>query len=120
MIRRETLEAEKRASKKMDYHPTLQTVHMLLDASLELMDAVDGGAAQRNWERERLDLDKQVMLALLDMRAALLADDVKKALYITDCIQEMAGAKLRNRRRWSWYQPRIEEEFVVNGYDQHT
>lgn len=112
MIKRETLLAEKRAARKMDYHPDLRTIHMLLDASLELVDSVDGGTKQRDWEQERNEVDKQVPLALFDMRTALLAGDVEKAKYITECIQEMVSAKLRNRKKWSWYQPRIEEEFA--------
>ena len=110
-IKRETIMNHRRVVNKMDYVPTAETIRMLCDGALDLLDKVDGGQAQRDWEQERYELDKQVQLALFDMRTALLVHDVKKALYITECIQEMVHAKLRNRRRWEWYQPRIEEEF---------
>jgi hypothetical protein len=125
-IKRETILSHRRVVNKPDYVPTREVVRMLCDGALELLDQVDGGQDQRNWEQERYELDKQVQLALFDMRTTLLAGDVddptsdiklraaiaiQKALYLTECIQEMVHSKLRNRRKWEWYRPRIEEEF---------
>jgi hypothetical protein len=117
-ITRQRVVEEKRVARKMDYHPTTQTVHMLCDSLLELLDTVDGGQDQRDWEQERAELDKQVRLALADLRVEVqhLADDSlhrrTKAMYTLDMIDEMLSAKLRNRKKWDWYQPRIEEEFA--------
>jgi hypothetical protein len=115
MIRRETVLAEKRVVNKMDYHPTRQTVNMLCDGLLEALDAIDGGQGQRDWEQERREVEKQTQLALADLRATLHIPmdtlSVNKAAYTLACIDEMLSAKLRNRRKWDWYQPRIEEEF---------
>lgn len=115
MIKRETLLAEKRAARKMDYHPDTRTVHMLIDASIELLDAVDGGTSQRDWAQQRREMDKQVVLALADLQAALVAGDILMATFIGELMAEMVSEKrLGWRKEWSWYQPRIEEEFGMD------
>lgn len=131
MITRQRVLEEKRVARKMDYHPTRQTVHMLCDSLLELLDTVDGGQDQRDWEQERRQLDTQVGLGLLDLvevlhniidnvpadlepavvNAVPLLQDLSKAVLIAELIDQMVGEKLRNRKQWSWYQPRIKEEF---------
>lgn len=114
MIKRETIMNHRRVVNKLDYRPTAETVRMLCDGALELLDALDGGAGQREWEQERRAVDSQITAALDDLAAALVtptARNVDKATYIAGCLREMVTAKLRNRRQWSWYQPRIDEEF---------
>jgi hypothetical protein len=116
VIKRETLLAEKRAARKMDYDPSTSTIHMLLDAGLEMLDTIDGGTSQRDWVQERRTMDNQVMLALDDLQAELVAGDIERATFIVELMAEMLNEKrLGWRKEWSWYQPRIEEEFGMRG-----
>lgn len=120
MISRAKLLKIKKILKEDHYDITDPTavMHSLVDHGLECLDKIDGGAEQRDWAAERAVSDKQVRLALADIKAVLRPADssdmglsADRALYILDCIDQMLKAKLAWAREWSYYQPRIDEEF---------
>jgi hypothetical protein len=84
-------------------------MHTLIDHGLECLDKIEGGAEQRDWAAERARSDKQVRLALDDLKAAI--DRPSKAFYIADCIDKMLKAKTAWAREWAYYTPMIDEEF---------
>jgi hypothetical protein len=96
---------------------------MLIDAALELLDMVDGGAAQRDWDTERKVQEAQIRLALIDLDATLANAEaaptgrerlrsVIQGRFTIDMIREMLAEKrLAWRKEWSFYRPRIDEEF---------
>lgn len=104
-----------------------EVVLMLVDQCLLLDDAVNGGQPQRDWAAERAAADRQVRLALDDLRAVIqplrdiqegaLVDETErvahKADYTAGCIDQMLRAKTAWAREWAHYQPKIEEEFGV-------
>lgn len=63
-----------------------------------------------------MDMLKQVRKALNDIRATLATDgeavcDPVKALYQLDLLREMIDAQPSTRQPWSFYRPRVDEEF---------
>jgi hypothetical protein len=122
----------KRVARKMDYHPTTQTIHALADTCLELMDKVDGGVDQKAIERGYQERERQLKLALVDIRVEVatiqenipgdlepavvegepLLRDLSKVTYMLDLAQQMLRAKGPTwTREWAYYTPRIAEEF---------
>ena len=132
MIKRETIMAHRRVLNKMDYHPSTDTIRMLCDGALELLDALEGGPSIQARRAELTERERQVKLALTDLNVLLaeiqvaippdiepavveaepLLRDLSKARLMADLIIEMVKAKgPKWHREWSWYTPRIEEEF---------
>lgn len=125
-IKRETIMAHRRVVNKMDYRPTAETVRMLCDGALELLDELEGGPGVQALREEQRERERQVALALEDLnvwaREAYEAtysdgnlqtiDKVAKVRVGIELVREMLKAKgPKWRREWSWYTPRIEEEF---------
>lgn len=121
MIRRETLMALRNASKKMDFNPDSRTVHMLIQAALELMDVVDGGNSHVRFERE-------LHLGLDSLRQALQEGEThchtqpttgsasalvhfQKARYTVAVLDQMIRTKPDRRKPWAHYQEMVNEEF---------
>jgi hypothetical protein len=123
MMKRETLQAEKSAARKMDYHPQRQFVHSVVDSHLEALDLLDGGTTAANRTAEvrkgladvrtvltgRLDRLEQAetYVGLVDEAAA-----IRKAVFMLDVIsREMLSSDYRRYPTWADQQPRIAEEF---------
>jgi len=125
VIGREKLQLIKRLLKEDRYDVSAevnQTMHSLVDHGLECLDKIDGGAEQRDWVAERAVADKQIRLALDDLKKVLSAplrtmnrdagdDACDRGRYISDCIDQMLRAKTVWAREWAHYQPKIAEEF---------
>jgi hypothetical protein len=109
-IKRETLQALKKASRITGNAPDVHTARILIDSHLEALDALDGG-------RDAQERERQVRLALADLQAVLYTDpftpvDLSKAQFVTELVDEMLKAKgPKWSREWAWYRPRIGEEF---------
>lgn len=125
MIKRETLHKLRNQARQPDFVPTKQQYQTLLAASLELMDAIDGGNTAVNRGHE-------IQLGLADLRKVLheildnvpadvqpavvegepLIRDIQKAVLIAELIDQMLAEKGPQwRQLWDWYQLRIAEEF---------
>jgi hypothetical protein len=121
LMRRDTLQSLKRNMHKMDFRPQDQQFHALVDHGLAALDALEGGRDTIERKSELKERERQVSLALADLKAELEnvgtmpteeRPDVEKALYMLDLVDQMLRAKgTRWHREWAWYQPRIEEEF---------
>lgn len=132
MIKRETILAHRRVLNKMDYEPSRDTIRMLCDGALELLDALEGGPDTQAQRAVLAERERQVKLAVADLQALLveiqenvppdvepavveggpLLRDLAKARFTADLIVEMLKAKgPKWQNEWSWYTPRIEEEF---------
>lgn len=125
MMHRETLQALKRAARKMDHYPSPQTEHALIDHGLEALDLIDGGTTAANRIAEVRKGLNAVCTLLGTIRAAIpvdlepavvdggpLVDDLAKAVYALDLIStEMLGTDYRRYSSWADQLPRIEEEF---------
>jgi hypothetical protein len=126
MIKRETLMAHRRVINKMDYTPTRDTIRMLCDGALELLDALEGGPDVQQQRAELKERERQIALALDDLHAwareaytATYADGnlntvdtVAKVRVGIEKVKEMLRAKgPRWKNEWSWWRPQIDEEF---------
>lgn len=109
-MKRETLQAEKRAAKRPDYHPSLQFTHAVIDSHLQALDLIDGGTTAANRTTE-------IRAALDDLRKEVAGGrgnplQLDKALFMIDLIsREMLSSDYRRYSTWADQQPRIEEEF---------
>ena len=125
-IKRQTITDIRRVVNKFDYHPTRETIRMLCDGALELLDLVEGGPGVQQQRAELAERERQVGLALTDLQnwadeAWVLANregnpfvmrGAAKVRYGIDLVRTMLKAKgPKWKREWSWYLPRIEEEF---------
>lgn len=124
-MKRETLQAEKRAAKRPDYHPSLSFTHAVIDSHLEALDLIDGGttAANRTAEIRAGLADVTAILhdildnVPVDLEPAVidgqpLVTEVSKAVFILELISsEMLSTDYRRYGTWADQLPRIEEEF---------
>jgi hypothetical protein len=124
VISRQRLLEEKRLARKVDYHPTAQTVHMLIDHGLEALTLIDGGTTLANRNREveaglselRLVLHEILDNVPTDLEPAVvdggaLAADISKAVYIADLVAGMLTTDYRRYSTWADIRPQVEEEF---------
>jgi hypothetical protein len=135
MMSREKLLALKKAARRKTAGMELPiaTMHALLDSNLEALDQLEGGKTTQELRAELTERERQVGLALKDLRTELSeaerlaihdlpsfckADEdegvraIHKSLHTVDMINEMLKATgPKWQREWSWYTPRIEEEF---------
>jgi len=126
MIKRETIMAHRRVVNKMDYRPTAETVRMLCDGALELLDALEGGPTVQKQRAEIKERERQVGLALADLHGwatdlQTLVDEladpyatagtgkVRHGIYVVQQMLKARGPKWKNE--WSWWKPQIDEEF---------
>lgn len=109
------------------YPELAQLLHSLVDSNLEALDALEGGKTVQQHRGELQERERQIRLALKDLRAAITLNDghnhssydcsfdinrVGKAVFTLDMVEQMLKATgTKWRREWAWYQPRIEEEF---------
>jgi hypothetical protein len=106
MMKRETLQAEKAAARKMDYQPSTQFTHSVIDSHLEALDLIDGGTKAANRTAE-------VRKALADVRDTIVAGETRKAHYMLGVVMsEMLSSDYRRYPTWEDQQPRIDEEFA--------
>jgi hypothetical protein len=104
-MKRQRLLVEKAAARKMDYHPTRQFTHSVIDSHLEALDLIDGGTKAVNRTAE-------VRKGLDDVFAAIMAGETGRALYMLGIINhEMLSSDYRRYPTWEDQQPRIDEEF---------
>lgn len=109
------------------------TVFALIDANLQVLDELEGGASTVELRAALVERERQVRLGLADLFAALgraqaavgkiidsddAAQDaalreLERARFIGELIGEMLDAKKAPawHREWSWYAPRVAEEF---------
>lgn len=126
MMSRDKLRQVKSAARKMDFHPTTQLIHTLVDHGLEVLDELEGGRSTQELRAELKERERQVGLALDDLhvwaREAYAAtyrdgnlrtvDTVAKVRVGIELVKQMITAKgPKWRREWSWYTPRVSEEF---------
>lgn len=112
MIGRDKLHQLKSAARKPDFEPTTQLVHTLLDHGLEALDQMEGGKSTQELRTELVERERQVKLGLADLRAELERLGDAKALFTLAMVQQMFAAKGPAwLREWSYYTPRIDEEF---------
>lgn len=105
-----------------------QVLHALVDSNLEVLDQLEGGKSTQEQRAELKERERQVRLALADLRSVLhrahtsvevnwvnkdlVLADLAKGRFLLDMIEEMLKAKGPAwHREWNWYQPRIAEEF---------
>jgi hypothetical protein len=121
-IKRETLYKLRTALKAPEYQPTVDTIHMLLDACLEQADVIDGGNTQ-------IQLTMEVRNGLADLTKALSCADqeahgigdpvfremvqqqIHLANYTARQLDFMVRATPGRRKPWSVYREMIREEF---------
>ena len=113
LMQRQTLARLAKVARKMDYHPSRQEVITLVDHGLAALDEIDGGKSTIELRAELKERERQVKLALLDLGEALQTErNLEKGIYIAHLIMQMLNAKgTKWHNEWSWYQPRVEEEF---------
>ncbi len=114
MMKRQTLHTWSKQVHAGDPLPTSdkQALNTLIDSHLEAMDIIDGGDGRRTWEQDRANWDKQIRLALADLRVAIeQLPDANKAIYILVKVDEMLASKLAWRKNWADMQAQIAEEF---------
>jgi hypothetical protein len=131
MMTRDKLLALKKAARRKTAGMELPiaTMHALIDSNLEALDQLEGGKTTQERRAELTERERQVGLALKDLREILTSQSLtdiggadwmcreaeqaaKKAVYILDMINDMLKATgPKWHREWSWYTPRIEEEF---------
>jgi hypothetical protein len=126
LMKRETLMDIKRVVNKMDFYPTMDQFRALLNHGIAALDEIEGGDSVIKRRRELAERERQVKLALADLEATLEAatDEVTKtgsvpvlkAVYKARLTAALINQMLKARgpawhREWSWYQPRIAEEF---------
>jgi hypothetical protein len=109
-----TLRKRVKAGDALDRDQTLAVIDHGVAAYVEMQ----GGASAVERRRELAERERQVRLALADLREVLRPRlmrhqvDLDRARLIVDLIDEMLAAKGPAwKREWSWYQPRIDEEF---------
>jgi hypothetical protein len=88
----------------------------IIDHGVASWVEMEGGASAVLRRRELAERERQIALALSDVRAELtdtaLGGDAHKALYMVDCAIKMLSAKGPTwKREWSWYKPSVDEEF---------
>lgn len=124
-MKRETLQAEKRAARRPGYHPSLQFTHAVIDSHLQALDLIDGGttAANRTTEVRAGLADVTAVLhdildnVPVDLQPAVidgkpLVTDVSRAVFMLELIsREMLSTDYRRYGTWADQLPRIEEEF---------
>lgn len=124
-MKRETLQAQKRAARTPDYQPSLQFTHAVIDSHLQALDLIDGGTTAANRTAEVRTALADVAAALHDILGNISADlqpavvdgapliaDVSRALFMLELIScEMLSSDYRRYSTWADQQPRIEEEF---------
>ena len=111
-----TLRKRVKAGEALDRDQTLAVIDHGVQAYVEM----EGGASAVERRRELAERERQVRLALADLREVLTLSprsprprvgDVR-ARFILDLVDEMLKAKGPAwHREWSWYQPRVDEEF---------
>jgi hypothetical protein len=111
-----TLRKRVKAGETLDRDQALAVIDHGVAAYVEMQ----GGASAVERRRELAERERQVRLALADLREVLRPSarsprprvDVDRAKLILDLVDEMLAAKGPAwKREWSWYQPRIDEEF---------
>lgn len=104
----------------------------VIDHGIQALVEIAGGQSILDKRNELKTREAEVAKALVDLRVQIaeiqvnipvdvepavvegqvLVDDLSKAIYTVDAITEMLKAKGPAwKREWSWYRPRIEEEF---------
>jgi hypothetical protein len=92
----------------------------VLDHGVQAYVEMEGGASAVEKRRELAERERQVGIALAQLREELGPNrcsptgrvDIERARYTLDAIMEMLKAKGPAwRREWSWYAPAVEEEF---------
>lgn len=114
-----TLRKKVKAGEALDRDQTLA----ILDHGIQAYVEMQGGESAVLRRRELAERERQVSIALAQLREVVgrLAETAtdsmhpewgQEALYTVDAILDMLQAKGPTwKREWSWYQPRIEEEF---------
>lgn len=124
-MKRDKLQNLKSVMHKMDFRPSHQQFHALIDHGLEAMDLIDGGNTMPNRITEVRKGLNAVRVALADVKDNVdlglepavvdgqpLVDDLNKAIYMLDLIsKEMLSTDYRRYSSWADQLPRIEEEF---------
>jgi hypothetical protein len=116
MMSRDKLLALKKAARRKTAGMELPiaTMHALIDSNLEALDRLEGGTSTQERRAELAERERQVGLALRDLEVSIRTEGAStaKQLYILDMINDMLKATgPKWHREWSWYTPRIEEEF---------
>lgn len=133
MMKRETLLAwRKRARDSLQYASTRAEMLALCDHGLEALEQLAGGPSVLAQREELTERERQLKLALKDLRAGLnavldnipadlepavvqgapLIRDLQRTVLTVELMEEMLKAKGPAwRRQWDWYTPRLEEEF---------
>lgn len=125
-MKRETLHRLRAEAKRSGFEPSTQVLYALIDANLAVLDELEGGASVQEQRAALAERERQVRLALVDLREVLgraglaakferqedAVDEISRATLVCELIVEMLRAKgAAWGREWSWYQPRIAEEF---------
>jgi hypothetical protein len=119
MMSRQTLQTLRnrvKAGEPLDRDQTLA----VLDHGIAAYVEMEGGESALRRRAELAERERQVRLALADLREVLTPSrraprprvDDARARFILDLVDEMLKAKGPAwKREWSFYQPRIDEEF---------
>jgi hypothetical protein len=131
-VSREKLQGLKRQAREAGFVPSVQVVHMLVDHGLAVLDELEGGKSTVEQRAALKERERQLGLGLTDLRVLIseivcavpvdvypavvegqpLVDDLARAVFTVDMMSEMLKARGPAwHREWSWYQPRIAEEF---------
>lgn len=129
---RDRLRQIKASTKREGFEPSAQLVHSLIDHGLQVLDELEGGQSTIEQRAALKERERQVRLALVDLRVQLaeiqvnipvdvepaiiegqpLVDDLSKSIFTLDMVDQMLKAKGPQwHREWNWYRGRIDEEF---------
>jgi hypothetical protein len=102
-----TLRKRVKAGEALDRDQALAVIDHGVQAYVEM----EGGASAVERRRELAERERQIGLALAELRETI-GPEPSKALYTVDSILDMLKAKGPSwKREWSWYRPAIDEEF---------